>query len=408
MPPNFDPDNIEPSGDIDLFVPDFKPPQVWKLNVGVDHKLPFGIVASAEYIYTNTIQNIFVQNLNLRQPIANLVGTDNRNLFDRDNEVDSRFNRIHLVSNTNEGFAHNVVAQLGKTFDFGLSTNFSYSWGASQGLNQGTSSTISSLWRNQFNTIGLNFQDLEGNERNNFSADHIVRWTTSFRKEYLGFMASTISLFYTGQSGRRVSYTYNDNGQLTDQDTREFSLIYVPQDASEINLIDITDRDGNVVATAQDQWEALNNFIEQDDHLRERRGQFAERNGSNINPWTHIVDLRFLQDFYLDLGNGKRNTLQVSVDVFNFTAAFGSLINKRFGRIRRTGTSFDLLNFEGFENGNREPVADPNNEGLNVPQFTLSSVILDGEAPFANNFDDNGFRSSRWQMQIGLRYIFGN
>jgi hypothetical protein len=33
-------------------------------------------------------------------------------------------------------------------------------------------------------------------------------------------------------------------------------------------------------------------------------------------------------------------------------------------------------------------------------------VIAQGKEPWDNRFDDNGIRSSRWQMQVGLRYSF--
>jgi len=158
----------------------------------------------------------------------------------------------------------------------------------------------------------------------------------------------------------------------------------VPASASEIVLID----DGS--RSAAQQWSELNAYIEGDDYLSERRGMYAERNASRV-PFESILDLRFLQDFYIETGSGKRNTLQFSLDIFNFS----NLLNEDWGWRYFPGSfgSVELLNFEGF-----------------LPDGTTPTFTYDGEETL-NDFltiDDSGIRSSRWQMQIGLRYIFGN
>jgi len=48
-------------------------------------------------------------------------------------------------------------------------------------------------------------------------------------------------------------------------------LIFVPANQGDINLVDI---DGG--ATAAQQWTALNEFIENNDYLSSRRGDYAE------------------------------------------------------------------------------------------------------------------------------------
>ncbi|MGB3464422.1 MAG: hypothetical protein WBA74_04095, partial [Cyclobacteriaceae bacterium] len=131
-------------------------------------------------------------------------------------------------------------------------------------------------------------------------------------------------------------------------------------------------------------------FIARDGYLSDRRGDYAERNESRT-PFENIIDLRFLQDFYIEMANGKRNTLQFSVDIFNFT----NLLNNEWGR--RYNTSFggyELLEFEGFAPGTDTPV--------------YSFDEFEGGEPYFGDLDDAGVLSSRWQIQLGLRYIFGN
>ena len=66
---------------------------------------------------------------------------------------------------------------------------------------------------------------------------------------------------FTGAGGNRYSFLYagdvNGDGYSND-------LIYIPKDQSEINLSE-NDGSGNFVATVEEQWAALNSFIEQDD-----------------------------------------------------------------------------------------------------------------------------------------------
>ena len=162
--------------------------------------------------------------------------------------------------------------------------------------------------------------------------------------------------------------------------------MYVPRDASEIVFAD--------AATAAQQWERLNAFIENDDYLSERRGQYAERNQSRT-PFENIFDLRILQDFYLEMGNGKRNTLQLSLDIFNV----GNLLNQDWGRrYNRQFSGYELLQFVDFAADGTTPTFEY--EGFDEG--------FDDDEAWNGDLDDAGFLSSRWQMQFGVRYIFGN
>jgi len=109
------------------------------------------------------------------------------------------------------------------------------------------------------------------------------------------------------------------------------------------------------------------------------------------------VDLRFLQDFYITLPNGQRNTLQFSVDIFNFT----NLLNSEWGNIRFAQGSFgnyNIINMENRVDGSRDT----------DPEYTINTGLIDGDDPRVDGgFDNNGLRSSLWRMQLGLRYTFG-
>lgn len=163
-------------------------------------------------------------------------------------------------------------------------------------------------------------------------------------------------------------------------------LIFVPRsitDPNEIILIDDTDRGGNVIYTADTQARNPEAYISQDPYLSQRRGQYAERNGME-SPWVNKIDLRILQDFFVNI-KGKRNTLQVSFDVFNL----GNLINRQWGIVKITNRT-SLLTFEGY-----------NAEGR--PTYTFPYLTESSRTPLTSTFRDDTSITSRWQMQFGAR-----
>ncbi len=368
-----------PQGQMDLFASDYKFPQVWRASIAIDKKLPWwGLIGTFEAIYTGNINAIFYENVNVPQSTATLTGTpDDRPIFS--GRVDGTYSRIILGSNTNEGKTYNLTASITKPFENGFTANVAYSFGRADAIFEGTSSQNSSQWRGVYSVNGRNNAPLG---RSDFDVASRVLASVSYRKEYFNNFATTVSLFYNGQSGAPFSYTYNDD--LTGEDSRERALIYVPASQSEIIFAD--------AATADAQWAALNEYIENDEYLSERRGQYAEKNMART-PFTSIIDFRLLQDFYIEMSNGKKNTIQVSFDIFNF----GNFLNNDWGRRYFIpdggGTSVELLNFEGFETG------------TNNPTYSFDTDVSDKTDLLGK--DDSGLISSRWQMQLGLRYIFG-
>ncbi|MEM9831693.1 MAG: carboxypeptidase regulatory-like domain-containing protein [Bacteroidota bacterium] len=388
-PGEIDPNNPEPSGDIDLFTEDFKIPQVAKFNLAYDQKLPWGMVGTLEGIFNSTINQVYYQNVNLRPAVGRLEGTpDDRPIFDQDDPIDDTYGRIILGSNTSKGYSYNVSAQLVKPFQNGFSGSLAYSYGDAFSIYDGTSSQNSSQWRGLHAITGRNtWEELA---RSNFAQGSRVIGQISYAADYFSFGSSQISLVYEGRSGELTTYIYGSGDDLTNEDSRNRALMYVPRNQSEIVLVDQTDGDGNVTFSAADQWAALDAFISNDDYLDSRRGQYTERNASRA-PFISTFDFRFLQDFYFEQANGKRHTLQLSFDIFNF----GNLLNSTWGR-RYFGSSdgIEILEFEGFQGD------------TNVPTFSFQE--FDNNDQFFGRLENTGVISARWQMQIGVRYIFGN
>ncbi len=381
-----------PSGDINIFAKDFKFPQILRATAAIDKTLPWGMIGTLEGIYTKTLNNVIYYQYNVAQPTTTLVGKDNRPRYNRSAPIDATYRHILLGDNTNEGYSYNLTAQLQKPFDNGFAASVGYTFGRSKVMNEGTSSQNSSQWRFIENVNGKNRLDLTYSD---FDLGSRIVAMVSYRKEYLNHFATTVSLFYNGQSGSRISYIYR--GSLLNDDpqgsTTDADLIYIPRSYatyaeaeanSEIRFLDIpvSSSDATVKVSKEQQWQDLNQFIENDEYLSSRRGEYAERNGARL-PFTNVLDLRLLQDFFIMFGKTK-HTLQLSFDVFNFT----NMLNKDWGRqYFLTNDNFPIIQYVSTG-------AD------NVPNFQFNKPAT------KNNIDDSGINSSRWQAQVGVRYSF--
>lgn len=397
-PGDVDLQNTSPSGSIDLFADDFKLPQFWRTNIALDQQLPLGLIANLDFMYTKTLQNVAYQNLNLKPSTETLTGTpDNRPYYDRRDEIDPTYSRILLGYNTNQGYSYNATASVSRPFKDGWTTTVAYSYGDAYSVFDGTSSQNSSQWRGLHSVGGRNFD--QPLTRSGFAAGNRFIFNVAKRFEWTKNIATTIGIFHETSQGSPYSYIYNDNGNLTNEDSRERNLIYIPATSSDIILIQ-DDPDG---MTPEEQWTALDAAIEADPYLSQNRGGYAENNAS-WGRWANVMDLKLIQDFSINVG-GKNHTFQITADIFNFT----NLLNQNWGLRSFYSSDVQLINFEGFE-------VDADGNSTTIPNFSFNDNLLVGEdnelfenldanrvSPF---FDDSGIQSSRWQAQLGIRYIF--
>jgi hypothetical protein len=374
-----------PSGSqIDLYAEDFKFPQMLRGNIAVDHKLPYGIIGSLEFIYTKTLNNVLWKDVNLKPAYGNASGTpDNRPLYEKyDKNIDTEYRQIMLGDNTSKGYSYNITAQLRKDFAMGLNTSIAYTYGKSESVFDGTSSQNSSQWNYLVSSpVPRNQAELG---ISSFDMGHRIVGMVSYSKEFFNHLKTTVSLFYNGQSGRPFSYIYNDYiGSFTNEAYKGPQLMYIPAKQSDIVFV------GTAEEQAQ-QWKDLNEFIEQDDYLSEHRGEYAERNAARL-PFTHIFDFHFSQDIFVNVKD-RRQTLQFTFDVFNL----GNLLNRDWGRMYYASNgNVSLVKFEKL-------TTDPVTGDKTVPTFSFKRPKNDE----AYSISDSGLNSSRWQAQIGIKYIF--
>jgi hypothetical protein len=359
--------------EVNLVTPDFKVPQVFRNNLAVDFKLPYGINATIEGIYSKTLNNVNYSDINIKSSTAVIspslsTGADNRTAYSA--KVDgTNFTNAILLSNTSKGYTASLTGQLQKTFDSGLSAMVAYTRGRATSVNDGTSSTARSNWEFVQQVNNPNNPDLT---TSNFQTKHRIIGSLDYKLSYGDQKQSStsFSLFYTGRSGLPFTYLYN--GDLNGDGAISNDLIYIPRFQSEIKLTSSS----SFPATPANQWYDLDQFIKNDPYLSKHRGEYAKRNGAMM-PWENQFDLRITQDFG-GIVNGTKNRLQLTFDVFNV----GNMINKKWGKSYFVSNQANQLIAYNSGSGGSFSFKAPAN-GTGYVQST-----------------------STWSGQFGVRYIF--
>ncbi len=364
-----------PIAEINLVDNDFELPRDWKSNIGLNVKLPNNYDLTFDASYTKVLKGIFFQSINRRDNLGTFDGADNRSYFLETGDaikINPNFTNVFLLTNSDNGFRYNLTLGLSKS-----TNNYNGYVGYTYGRSKDISSTVRSSPAANFEwnqSITPNAPSLSAS---NFDLRHRIVSTHTYGFDFGKTGLLEVSALYNGTSGSPFSFVYQ--GDVNRDGSSRNDLIYIPRDASEINLIDITDGNGTVTQTAAQQWERLNAFIESNDYLRSNRGGYAERNESKT-PWNHRLDAKLA--YNINLKGGKQ--LRFSMDIFNVF----NLVNRDWGRLvfvpNVVNSNFSLLRFRGIEN--------------NQPQFQYSNT--DATPWVVDN------QNSRWRMQFGASYRF--
>ena len=256
-----------------------------------------------------------------------------------------------------------------------------YTNGKSMSVNDG-GSIAQSMWRDRSVSGDPNSDAIS---YSNFYQPNRIIAAAFYRFEYFkNRFATSFGFTYEAANAGNASYVYN--GDLNNDGLTSNDLIYVPNDQSDIILEGVNATD---TRTASVLWSQLNNYINQDPYLSSRKGKYAERNGLQL-PFYNRLDMNFTQDFNFKSKN-KTNTVRFTMDIFNF----GNLLNKNWGIAKITNRT-NLLNFKRVET-----------TGVNAGKPVFSFPYLDAanQIPLVNSFQNSTGQSSRWQIQLGVRYI---
>lgn len=358
---------------------DFKLPTMFRSNLAIDQKLPWGLVGTVEGLFNKTINTIKFQNLNLAASTGDvMLGGTTRPFYGQ--RIDNRFTDVIYMTNTSKGYSYNITAQLQKEMNRnGWAGSVAYTYGDANSLSDATSSTAYSNWRYSYTVNGLN--SLEAGRSNYSTGSRIIGYVSKTFKYANNRMATTVGLVYQGQSGQTYSYIYNRN--ILGDDITNYNgnaiLAYIPNSLADAQFANITNG-----LTAQQQWDEFVKFADANPYLKETMGKNVKRNAART-PWENHFDLRVAQDFNVY----KTHKLQVSFDIQNV----GALLSKEWGRSYFVSNQSVNLFTAVARSASKTPTFN-----FNPTQFQE----IDGvRRPYTQS--DFG---SRWRGQLSFRYSF--
>lgn len=357
--------------------PNFKFPQIWRSNIGVDQKLPFGFIGTVEFMYSKDVNGIYYINANQTKPNAKFSGADERPRWTSTaaRKINQKIDNAIVLKNQNVGYYWNVTAALEKPFSDNWFFKAAYNYGVAKNTVDPGSIAFGSWNNNQHsanpNDPGLGFSFA--------SPGHRVIGAVTYKLDYFDFGSTTFTLFLEGFTQGNASYVFS--GDMNGDGGTSNDLIYIPKDKSEMYFEQFTASGKTFTIDMQkDAWEA---FIQQDEYLSKNRGKYAER-GAVFMPMVWRADFSIIQEFYTEL-LGKKNSLQFRLDILNIT----NLLNKNWG-VGDVFTTTSPLIFRSVASDGK-------------PVYRLRNI---GDQLISKTFQPSATLFDVYRIQLGVRYIF--
>ncbi len=357
--------------------PDFKFPQVWRTSLGTDLKFENGWTTSIDLAYTKDINAMMVRNYGLKPPSGTLNSSiDARPVYTDNDHVkmfDYGFNAdLYTFTNTNLGESFNFTAKVNKNFKKGFRTSLAYNFLLSNDANSIEAEITGDAFLRNPALGNVNKAVLAPSlygDMHRFVGFSSKEWKYGHDKQW----STTLAAVYEWAKGGRFSYTYS--GDINGDGSDLNDLIYIPK-KEEIEQMYFE----GTPAEQQAQKEAFNHFIVQDDYLSTHRGTYMERYAI-LSPWRSKIDLKLTQSYKI---KGAQK-VQFNLNIMNL----GNLLNSDWGVVKLPTTKQPISVM----------VKDINNDGIDEPVYTFDTSL---KQTFYNDYS----LRSRWQVQMGLRYIF--
>ena len=372
---------------ISFFDPGLNLPQNLKLALGVDRRLPSGIVATIDFLYTRAVHQLYVTDANLGAPTGAAAGEGGRPVYGTINPTlatnpvtnpawrDTSFGEmeIYRVSNRSGDHSLSLSTQLRKRFGEKLALYASYAYS----LARDRMSWVNFPARANFSNTPLDGTLDDRRLRPSFfETPHQISLSATLNLPY----RVQLSLLYMGAS--QPPYTYVIEGDanadgIGGPGSLLNDIVYVPRNAGDITLVEPGPGGVGFVPASAPVYTKLDRFIEQQSCLRAQRARVMARNSCR-NGWLGSLNARLTTT--VPLAGGQR--LDIIADIFNVP----NLLSSRWGRYwdTTTGPSVRMLQLRGWDATNARGIYQ-----LALPRRSVVDAI-----------------ASRWRLQLGARYGF--
>lgn len=358
-------------------------PKTWKSSLAFDVRLPYDIDFTVEGVYQRDLNPVVVSNKDIYWDGTSTIDLGHGDVRHKMSYYDAYHSAYVLENAGRAAYYASLSFQLRKKFDFGLNLSAAYTLSRGKSYSECIGSQVSSAYSNYRHSIhGVNDNETGYSM---YVAPSRLLLSASYRLKEGKHSTSTFSLVYDGyQYGylndyaySRYSYVFNNN--VNSDALAPGNLIYVPASREELNSWNFVDN-GTVngqTYTADMQRDDFWTYICQDDYLKNRKGQYAERGGAKM-PWHHQLDFKYLREMTFDWGKTK-HTLQLGVDILNLP----NFLCKDWGVFKQVSSNA-LLN---FKNG----------------QYTYNLVNGKRHTETFQNFEN---KDSTYQIMFTIRYLF--
>ena len=349
--------------------PDFKMPQVWKTSIGIDYQVPvsFPLTLTGEFTYTKNINAVHLDNYNMKSPDdtwRHITGADNRLIYPAASEYQYTSKGTYVLTNNHKGYGWTASLQLQAEPIKNLFVSAAYTHTVNREVTALPGSNAQSAWQYMHTVNGPNAVEVRNS---GFVTPDRVIANISYK-----YGKDHFSLFYSGYSPSGYSYTYSND---INGDGLSYDLMYIPRDDSEIKFVSDDDRI------------AFWNFVEQDDYLKNHKGEYADLYGARA-PWVHTFDFKWAHDFDLKIGNTSHK-LQLIANIENI----GNLLKSSWG--------VDKI------------IPGQSNNMFKILSVTNAKEVKEGAQPiFRMNtdlktaWDYNHSYGQCWRLQLGVKYYF--
>ncbi len=301
---------------------DLRMPKTWKASLAFDAKLPYDIDFTLEGIYNRDLNPVVVSNRDIYWDGTSTIDLGHGDVRHLMNYYDANHSAYVLENAGSKAYYMSLSAQLRKSFDFGLDLTASYTLSRAKSYTEGIGDQVSSAYNNYRNSVNA----VNDNELGyaTYVAPSRLLLSASYKLQESKNATSTFSLVYDGYqygflgdySYSRYSYIFSAN--VNSDALAPGNLIYVPASREELNSWDFAESTygkDKQVYTADMQRDDFWAYIQQNDYLKDRKGQYAERGGAKM-PWHHQLDFKYMRNMNIQLGNTK-HTLQLGLDILN-------------------------------------------------------------------------------------------